>query len=350
MLVVDRDDVNLQASGANAGSLHVQLLSFDFGARAQAGGGPAADTLRLGPLSVALWQDLQQACGEDFEVAITGGLMVADSEAGMEFLRAKAALERRHGIENEIIGPAELRRVAPALSDKLVGAEYAAQEGKINPLRATYAVLERACRQGARFLRGTNVTAIERSGNAWQVETSRGRIRAGCIVNASGPWAREIAKLAGVDVPVHSAPLQMIVTEAAPPLVGHLVAHADRHLSLKQVASGALVIGGGWTASFDPQRRFNTVTRQAVEGNLWVANHVLPQLAGLHVVRAWAAMNIDIDGAPILGGVPGLPGFFNCVTSNGYTLAPIVARMTADLLLHGRTDPDPTPYLIDRFA
>ena len=350
VLVVDRDDVNLQASGANAGSLHVQLLSFDFGARAQAGGGPAADTLRLGPLSVALWQDLQQACGEDFEVAITGGLMVADSEAGMEFLRAKAALERRHGIENEIIGPAELRRVAPALSDKLVGAEYAAQEGKINPLRATYAVLERACRQGARFLRGTNVTAIERSGNAWQVETSRGRIRAGCIVNASGPWAREIAKLAGVDVPVHSAPLQMIVTEAAPPLVGHLVAHADRHLSLKQVASGALVIGGGWTASFDPQRRFNTVTRRAIEGNLWVANRVLPQLAGLHVVRAWAAMNIDIDGAPILGGVPGLPGFFNCVTSSGYTLAPIVARMTAELLLHGRADPDPTPYLIDRFA
>ena len=142
----------------------------------------------------------------------------------------------------------------------------------------------------------------------------------------------------------------MIVTEAAPPLVGHLVAHADRHLSLKQVASGGLVIGGGWTAAFDPQRRFNTVTRQAIEGNLWVANHVLPQLAGLHVVRAWAAMNIDIDGAPILGGVPGLPGFFNCVTSNGYTLAPIVARMTADLLLHGRTDPDPTPYLIDRFA
>lgn len=350
VLVVERDDTNLQASGANAGSLHVQLLSFDFGAKAEAGGGPAAATLPLGPRSVALWQQLQADCGEDFEVRITGGLMVADSDAGMEFLRAKAALERRYGIENEVIGGNELRRIAPALSDKLIGAEYAPQEGKINPLRATYAVLEKARAQGARFLRGANVTAISRENGHWSVETSRGRIRAGRIVNASGPWSRETGKLVGIDIPVHSAPLQMIVTEPAPPLVGHLVAHADRHLSLKQVASGGLVIGGAWTAAFAAERRFNTVTRHSIEGNLWVANHVLPQMAGLHVVRAWAAMNINIDGAPIVGPVPGLPGFFNCVTSNGYTLAPVVARITADLLLHGRSDIDPTPYLIDRFG
>ncbi len=56
-LVVERDDVNLQASGANAGSLHVQLLSFDFGRNAPAGGNRAADTLPLGPASIALWQE-----------------------------------------------------------------------------------------------------------------------------------------------------------------------------------------------------------------------------------------------------------------------------------------------------
>lgn len=349
VLVVDRDDANLQASGANAGSLHVQLLSFDFGSKAEAGGGPAAATLPLGPLSVALWQQLQTECGADFEVRITGGLMVADSAAGMEFLRAKAALERRHGIENEILDAAELRRIAPALSEKLLGAEYAPQEGKINPLRATYAMLEKAKKQGARFQRGTNVTAIQRDGSAWDVTTSRGRIRAGRIVNASGPWARATAQLAGIDIPVHSAPLQMIVTEPAPKLVSHLVAHADRHLSLKQASTGGVIIGGGWTAAFDAERRFNTTMRSSIEGNLWVANHVLPQLSGLHVVRSWAGMNVNIDGAPIFGPVPGQPGFFNTVTSNGYTLAPIVARLTADLLLHGRTDIDITPYLIDRF-
>ena len=62
----------------------------------------------------------------------------------------------------------------------------------------------------------------------------------------------------GVDLPVHSAPLQMIVTETAPVLVKQLVAHAGRHLSLKQAATGGLIVGGGWTAAYDDKRRFNT--------------------------------------------------------------------------------------------
>ena len=60
-----------------------------------------------------------------------------------------------------------------------------------------------------------------------------------------------------------------------------------------------------------------------------MAKRVLPQLAGLHVLRSWAGMNVNIDGAPIIGEAPGAPGFYNAVTSNGYTLAPAVARLTA---------------------
>jgi glycine/D-amino acid oxidase-like deaminating enzyme len=141
----------------------------------------------------------------------------------------------------------------------------------------------------------------------------------------------------------------MIVTEPAPPLVNHLVAHASRHLSLKQAASGGLVIGGAWSAAYEETRRFISATRPSIEGNLWVAQQVLPQIAGLHVLRTWAAMNVDIDGAPIIGEVPGRRGFFNAVTSNGYTLAPIVARMTRDLMLHGGCEYDPQPFSIARF-
>ena len=350
--VVDRDDINLQASGANAGSLHVQLLSFDFGARAQAGGGPAAATLPLGPMSVKLWQQIEADCGEDLEIKITGGLMVADSEAGMRFLETKAALERSHGIEAEVIDGAALRRLSPALSGELLGAELCPMEGKINPLRATYAVARRAQQQGASLLRGCDVQAIERlpgEGAGFEVRTSRGTIRAGRIVNASGAWSSAVGAMLGVKIPVQGAPLQMIVTEPAPPLVDHLIAHADRHLSLKQAASGGLLIGGGWTAAFHPDMRLNRAERGSIEGNLWVARRVLPAVSGLHMVRCWAGMNVNIDGAPILGEVPGVPGFYNAVTSNGYTLAPITAKLVADLIAHGRTDIDINPFRIDRF-
>ncbi|KQX94853.1 FAD-dependent oxidoreductase [Variovorax sp. Root473] len=350
--VVDRDDINLQASGANAGSLHVQLLSFDFGAKAQEGGGPAAATLPLGPLSVRLWQQIEADSGEDLEIKITGGLMVADTEAGMRFIEAKAALERSHGIDAQVIDAAALRRLSPALSPQLLGAELCPTEGKINPLRATYAVASLARQQGARFLRGCDVQRIDRQvgdGAGFVVHTSRGIIHAGRVVNASGAWSSKVGDMLGVRIPVKGAPLQMIVTEPAPALVNHLVAHADRHLSLKQAATGGLIIGGGWTAAFHEGMRLNRAERDSIEGGLWVARQVLPAVSGLHMVRCWAGMNVNIDGAPILGDVPGVPGFYNAVTSNGYTLAPIAARLVTDLIVHGRTDIDITPFRIDRF-
>ena len=349
VLVIERDEANFQASGANAGSLHVQLLSFDFGAKAEAGGGPAAQTLPLAPVSVKLWRQLEQACGGDFELSTTGGLMVADTRSGMAFLKAKAELERKFGIDNEIIDAPTLRALAPALSHDMLGAEYAPQEGKINPLKATYGVLKAAQALGARFIRGTGVTRIDRRGTGWHIATTRCDIQAGTLINAAGPWSREIAAMVGIDLPVHSVPLQMIVTETAPVLVKQLVAHADRHLSLKQAATGGLIIGGGWTAWYDQKRRFNTALRHSVEGNLWVAQRVLPQLQGLRVLRTWAAMNINIDGAPILGQAPHVKDFYNAVTSNGYTLSPVVARMTVDMLLKRTMLFDPQAFSISRF-
>ncbi len=349
VLVVERDDVNLQASGANAGSLHVQLLSFDFGDKAEAGGGPAAATLPLGPWAVSLWQELAEHCGKDFEIRITGGLMVAESEAGLDFLRKKVALEQRYGLDAEIVNGSDLQKLAPALADTLIGAEYSPSEGKINPLVATYSVMRRAEELGARLTRSTDVTALEQTGNGWRLRTNRGVIEAGRVVNAAGPWARKIGAMVGLDVPVYSAPLQMIVTDHAPTLVEQLVAHADRHLSLKQLAAGGIIIGGAWPGRYSEHQNMNVTMRESIEGNLWVARRVLPALDGLHVLRTWAGMNVNIDGAPIIGEVPAAPGFFNAVTSNGYTLAPAVARITADLICRGRADWDITPYSLERF-
>ncbi len=351
VLVVDRDDTNLQASGANAGSLHVQLLSFDFGAKAQSGGGPAAQTLPLGPLAVGLWQDLERLSGQSMEIKLTGGLMVAENEQGLRFLEEKVRLESRYGIAAQMLDGPELRKLSPHLSADLLGAEWCPLEGKINPLRATYLVGDLARGLGARFQRGTDVQAIEALANGgFRVTTSRGVIVAKRVVNAAGAWSKRVGQLLGVNVPVTGAPLQMIVTERAPPLVDHLIAHADRHLSLKQTANGGLLIGGGWSAGFSPAMRMNTALRGSIEGNLWVATRVLPALRGLHMLRSWAGMNVNIDGAPILGEVPGVAGFFNAVTSNGYTLAPIVARTVAELITQGRTELDVSAYRIERFG
>lgn len=349
-LVVERDDVNLQASGANAGSLHVQLLAFDF--TGQPGDGPnrAADTLPLGPASVGLWREIERDTGQDLEIKVTGGLMLAETARDMEVLKAKVALEKSRGIEAEVIGANELRELEPCIGDVAIGAEWCPGEGKINPLKGTYAVVAHARAKGARFRRGASVQAIEREGNGWKVVTTRGQIFCKRVVNAAGPWAAQIAAMAGVSIPVRGAPLQMVVTEPTAPTLTRLVAYAGRHLTLKQMASGAFMIGGGWTAGLDEEQKLSRALRSSVEGNLWIASRAVPALGGLHAVRIWAGMNVNIDRAPILGEVPGLPGFYNCVSSNGYTLAPVLSRLTSEMIAGRSTSLPVEAYSLKRFG
>lgn len=350
VVVLDRAPVNSGASGGNAGSLHAQLLSFDHGAKSEGGGTPAARTLPLQRDSISLWRQLERELAADFEIKITGGLMVAEHEADLAFLAAKTAVERANGIECQVIGRDELRRLEPALDDRFVGAAFCPQEGKINPLVATQGIYEAAVKAGARVLTGVEVQSLERLDTGFLVTTNRGPLRAGRVVNAAGAFAARVGAMLGIQVPVFGAPLQMVVTEAAEPLISRLVAHADRHLTLKQASNGNFIIGGGWTAGLDPVLQHPRPLRASLEGNLWVAQHVVPALRKLHVIRSWAAMNINIDGAPILGEHPAVPGFFTCVTSNGYTLGPVMGETTASLVLERDPGREIAPFSISRFG
>jgi len=87
-------------------------------------------------------------------------------------------------------------------------------------------------------------------------------------------------RMVGLDLPVTGTVQQVIVTEPAPPLARHLVAIANRHLSLKQQASGGFLIGGGWYGGFDPATGRSHNLRRNIEGNLWVCAKALPALRG----------------------------------------------------------------------
>jgi glycine/D-amino acid oxidase-like deaminating enzyme len=348
VLIVDRDELGMAASTANAGSLHVQLLSYDFTNETPEDGGPAAHTLPLAPRGIALWKEIGAAVGENLGIRTEGGLMLAEDAAGMDWLRRKSAMERRCGIESHVLDAGELASLAPGLSEHMVGADFVPAEGYGDPLRGTLAVRTLAARHGARVLTGSEVRAIERDGSRWAIETSRGRIDAASVVNATGPWAARIGRMVGLNLPVTGTVQQVIVTEPAPMLTRHLIAVANRHLSLKQQASGGFLVGGGWFGGFDAATGRTHNLRRSIEGNLWVCGRVLPALHGLSIIRSWTGINPAIDRAPILGEAPGLPGFFNTVTANGYTLGPIVGRLTAEAILHGEAiDPH---YRLERFG
>jgi len=349
VMVAERDEAGMAASTANAGSLHAQLLSYDFGYDGQPeDGGPAAHTLPLQHQSIALWQEIAAEAGESLGIVIEGGLMLASTPADMEWLRAKVAMERRIGIDSHLIGPNELRSMAPHLSPDLLGADWCPAEGRIDALRGTMALSRLAQSHGASILRGADVRAIFREPDGWHVHTSKGTVIAGRVVNATGAWGGVIGDMVGLDLPMTGTVQQVIVTEPASRLVNHLVALSRRHLSLKQQENGGLLIGGGWFGSFDPTDGRSRNVRRNIEGNLWVAARVLPALRGLHIIRSWTGIAPMLDRAPILGEAPGLPGFHNALCGVAFTLGPVCGRLAAEEILHG-TKIDPR-FTLARFG
>jgi glycine/D-amino acid oxidase-like deaminating enzyme len=346
VLVAERGEAGMAASTANAGSLHVQLLTYDFDGTEEAS--PAIDRLPLGPASIALWREIAAEVGESLGIRTEGGLMLAETEAEMGWLRAKVAMERRHGIAAHLLGQNELRSLAPWLGPEAIGAELCEGEGQIDPLRGTLAVRRLALAAGARLAEGVEVQAIARDGAGFRVTTPGGPIRAGRVVLAAGPWTGRLAAMLGVKgLPVSGAVQQVIATEAAAPAMRHLVAHAARHLSLKQGEGGHLLIGGGWPGELDAKGAARSL-RRAIEGNLWVAGRVMPGLGALHAIRAWNGLAPEVDRAPLLGELPGVPGAWLVVSSNGYTLGPVLGRMTAEAMRGGT--PVPPAFTAARFG
>ena len=115
------------------------------------------------------------------------------------------------------------------------------------------------------------------------------------------------------------------------------------------VGKNNIIIGGGWTGGWNKVVNFPTTLRDSLEGNTWVARRTVPCLDGVNIIRSWSAMNINIDGAPILGEMPGVPGFYNTVSSNGYTLGPILGKATSELIARGKSVHDISFCSLDRF-
>jgi len=348
VLLADRGELGQGATTANAGSLHVQLHAYDSAGEADGPESAAAQILSLGPASVALWRGIAADAGEALGIRTEGGIMLAETPEQMARLTAKVALERGFGVDSRMLGANELYAEAPYLRPGFAGAAFCAAEGQMDPLRGLSALLVLARRAGVVLRGGSGVARITRSGTGFSAETTDGlRIQAGRVVNAAGPWAGEIARMLGAPIPVLAAVQQVIVTEAAGhPILRHLVLHSGRHLSLKQSDAGHLVMGGAWPGVLDAWGRPRNL-RASIEGNLFVANSVLPALSGLHVIRAWTGLNVQVPG-PILGADPRVAGLFHAVTFNGWTLGPVVGALIAEAVT-GRGGP-PAAFSPARFA
>lgn len=343
VLIVERGEPNQGASGANAGSLHVQMPGRHYRANYDHRDLTAEEreyiraTDRLYAAAAREWPTLESVLDSDLGVRIGGGLMVAETPDELASLEGKSRLERPFGIETEILSGRDLLAIAPHLSERLAGASYEAAEGFANPLLVTPAYLRAAARLGARIRRRTRVVAIEREERkGFTVRTSSGIVQAHRIVCAAGAQTPEIASMVGLELPIVPHPLQVMVTEPWPPVLTQLIQHAGRQLSMRQTPHGTFVIGGGWPALADEDHGRLRTCVPSIVGNARVARDVLPCLDGVQVVRAWPGMTTATgtrNRIGILGGYEREPGFFVLVAGGwGFALSPVLSQLMAELV------------------
>lgn len=343
------DDGRIGGTTANAGSLHVQMQSRFMRLYPQNVPGMELQ-LPLYPKAVTFWQAFQRKLDADFDLKMTGGLMVAESREQLDFLARKAKRERELGLEVEILERSELDRIAPYLGPAVVGAEICFTEGKLNPLLCNAAIRSWLIAKGARLIEGETVRQISRAGVGFHVTTANGLIRAGRVVIAAGSGSKDLAAMLGIVIPANAEPLHMNITEPTGLLIGHLVQHADRMITLKQFGTGQIVIGGGWPAHLAGDRRDPTVELGSLIANASLAQHIVPSIAPLRIIRCWAGINTAVDGRGVLGPVSSIPGLFIAIPGDaGYTLGPLSAHLVCETIMGRKPDMDLRPYSPDRF-
>jgi glycine/D-amino acid oxidase-like deaminating enzyme len=336
-------------SSANAGSLHVQMQSRFM--RLYPENVPNMELqLPLYPKAVAFWRELAGSLNADFDLKMTGGLMVAESQAQLDFLALKAERERALGLDVEILDRAQLDAIAPYFGPEIVGAELCANEGKLNPLLCNAAIRGWIRARGVLLAEGVWVEGVARAGAGFVVTTSRGSVVAGRVVLAAGSGCRALAAGLGLSIPAVAEPLHMNITEATAPLIGYLVQHADRMITLKQFGTGQIVIGGGWPARQDSPGGHAEVELASLIANASLAQHIVPSIGNLRIIRTWAGLNTSVDGMGVLGAVPAIPGLFVAIPGDaGYTLGPLSARLVADVMLGRKPGEDLAPFSPERF-
>jgi glycine/D-amino acid oxidase-like deaminating enzyme len=353
VVLVERGELNREASGANAGSVHLQIAIHQLTGPDT---GDAVDRLteeaRQAVRAAAMWRALDDATGGRIGYHEIGGIMVADTAAEVELLREKHLIEQAAGLETHVLTGAQLHDVAPYLSPAVSGVTYCPREGHVDPLAAVPVLACEAVAAGAQIRIDAAVESITSlgpgGGGPFAVSTAAGPIRARRIVNAAGAWAAELAALAGQRLPMTRMALHVNVTEARPPMVTHFIQHIARRLTLKQSPSGTIIIGGGWPAREATGAARPTTLFDSAAGNAAVAVDVIPSLAGVRLLRTWSGVTAWMpDVSPILGESVRVPGMSTCVVgSSGYTVTPVFAAMLVESLRH--SEPLPAIYSPDR--
>ncbi len=306
--------------------------------------------------SVRLYEELSAELGYNVLFSQQGHLTLAHTDSAVNGLRVRAEVNQLMGVESRLIWPPEIKRLVPAIDISarprypILAALHHTPGGIIRHDAVVWGYARAADRMGISIHPFTEVVGIGTSnGRVTSVQTTRGDIKAGTVVNATAGFCSTVAKLVRLRLPIVTHPLQAFVTEPLTPFLDKVIVSANLHVYVSQTDRGELVIG----SEIDPYSSYSLKsTLPFLEATAAHTLELFPCLREVRVLRQWTGIcDMTPDYSPIMGEVPGLKGFVLDVGwgTYGFKAGPVSGKRIAELIATGKTPEVLKPFSITRF-
>jgi sarcosine oxidase subunit beta len=327
----------------------------------------------LTPEGVAFYDrslDLYNTMATDLNLNIMfsrrGHLTLAHTDSALRTMNWRAEVNKLQGVNSSVIGPDEVKRLAPSLDVSssprypILGALYHPPGGVVRHDAVVWGYARAADRLGVELHQETEVLDVlvedgdgpggkGPGGRVTGVRTNRGDINAPVVVNCTAGWASLISNMAGVPLPITTYPLQAAVTEPCKVFLPTVVVSGSLHVYVSQTDRGELVFG----ASVDPVGTYRVNgTLEFIEE---LAGHVLelmPGISKMRLLRQWSGLcDMTPDYSPVMGYTP-VDGYLVDVGwgTYGFKAGPVSGETMAESIAIGRNADLIAPFGIERFT
>ena len=341
IIVLDREPVvGAGATGKNAGGIRAQFSD--------------ETNIRYSLVSIDVFERFEEETGRQLEFHQCGYLFLHRSQEQVRLFAKQAELQRSLGVAIDILKPDDILKLAPCLRvDDVLQASFSKHDGIADPGDVVNGYYDACRRAGVEIMTGHTVTGIDLAGGAvTAVRTDKEIIHTLVVVNAAGPYAKDIAALAGYDLPVEAYKRQIVVSGPLDyideyfPMVVDVTSGVYFHRETPGLLMGWADpdVSPGYDESVDPEYTDEILMRTLDR---------LPRLEEAEIGRAWAGLYESTpDHRAVIGPAEGVNGFYLCNGFSGHGLmhAPAAGMVIADLIAGKTPRIDTTGFSPERFS
>lgn len=301
-----------------------------------------------------LWPKLSEELEMDVEYYQQGNLRLGKTEGHIKILEGLTKNAQELGLDVTMLDGKQAQEICPYLSEEVIGASWCPTDGHANPMLATLAYYRKARQLGVRFISGEEVVEIKKyRGKARLVITKKNVYEGERILLAAGYESRAIASTIGIDIPMSQALLEVLVTEAQPPMFYQMLGTAAADFYGHQSTHGSFVFGG--TSGFENVLKDNgTPVTHSMTASC-ICRGIMgyfPVLSDVKIVRTWGGwIDVCADHVPVISEVQEVPGLYIAAgfTGHGFGIAPTVGLALSEMLVGEATSVNMDAFRYDRF-